>query len=250
MIGHPHVHVRRIDSTNSRARELAGAGAPHGTLVTAAEQTHGRGRQGRSWWAPPGTAALMSVVVRGHRGAPLPLVAGLAACEALEAGAPVRCALKWPNDIWIDARKAGGVLVEARPGEEWAVVGIGLNIGVTEAELPAELRGSATSLAIAAPGSALPAADGVVDAVLGALARRLEQASADVLAAWAERDALRGRPVRWQDGEGLAAGIDAHGHLLVDASEGRMALDAGEVHLLASADQAGRLRPRPTCRSR
>ena len=81
MIGLPRVHHRTTDSTNARARELALGGAPHGTLITADEQTAGRGRQGRQWVAPPGKALLMSVVLRhlGGAQAHLPLAAALAA---------------------------------------------------------------------------------------------------------------------------------------------------------------------------
>jgi BirA family transcriptional regulator, biotin operon repressor / biotin---[acetyl-CoA-carboxylase] ligase len=113
MIGSPRVHHRRTDSTNDRARELAVAGAPHGTLVTADEQTAGRGRQGRAWTAPPSTALLASLVVRdlGAAGALLPLAAAVATCEACEAHATVRCAIKWPNDVWIGGRKAAGILI-------------------------------------------------------------------------------------------------------------------------------------------
>jgi BirA family transcriptional regulator, biotin operon repressor / biotin---[acetyl-CoA-carboxylase] ligase len=84
MIGSPRVHYRVTDSTNERARELADQGALHGTLVTADEQESGRGRQGRVWSAPPGTAVLMSLILRDldERHALLPLVAAVAVCEA------------------------------------------------------------------------------------------------------------------------------------------------------------------------
>src|SRR5688500_16749042 len=117
MIGTPRVHLRLADSTNERARALAVAGAPHGTLVTADEQTAGRGRQGRVWTAPPRSAVLMSLVLRDLREA-LPLAAAVAVCEAL----PVPAAIKWPNDIWIERRKVAGILVEGRPQEGWAVL--------------------------------------------------------------------------------------------------------------------------------
>ncbi len=133
-LGRPRLHLRRTDSTNARARELATAGAPHGTLVTAREQTAGRGRQGRSWSAPPGRALLMSLVVR-DQAALLPLRAGLAVADV--AGPEAR--VKWPNDVLVDGRKVAGVLVESRPLEGWAVVGIGLNVAVDPAELPGEL---------------------------------------------------------------------------------------------------------------
>src|SRR5215218_4128251 len=98
--GHPHRHFSRTDSTNSRARELAAAGAPHGTVVTASEQTAGRGRQGRTWTAPPNKALLYSAIVRPleERHVMLPLAVPLAICEAAEELRPgIECGVKWPN---------------------------------------------------------------------------------------------------------------------------------------------------------
>jgi BirA family transcriptional regulator, biotin operon repressor / biotin---[acetyl-CoA-carboxylase] ligase len=222
MIGHPRAHWRLTDSTNERARELVAAGAPHGTLVTAAEQSAGRGRQGRAWTAPPGSAVLMSLVLRDPHEL-LPLAAAVATCEAV----PVECRIKWPNDVWAAGRKLAGILAEGRPQEGWAVLGIGLN--VTTEEFPPELRDSATSLRLEGVETDT---ESILAALLAALERRLEDEPAELLSAWRERDALRGRRVRWRDGEGTAAGIDDTGALLVDTEDGRVALEAGEVHLL------------------
>ena len=232
MIGSPRVHHRLTDSTNERAKQLAAAGAPHGTVVTADEQSAGRGRQGRSWSAPAGRALLMSLLLRGleERHAVLPLAAAVAVCEACEEVAPVSCRIKWPNDVWIERRKLAGILVEGRPQEGWAVLGIGLNVGTEEHELPAELRETATSLRIGS-GESLPITE-VLGRLLEVLDRRLAAAPEETLAAWRERDALRGERVRWADGDGTAAGIDDSGGLIVETEEGRVALDAGEVHLL------------------
>jgi BirA family biotin operon repressor/biotin-[acetyl-CoA-carboxylase] ligase len=225
MIGTPRVHHRLTDSTNERARELAAAGAPHGTLVTADEQAAGRGRQGRVWTAPPRSALLMSLVLRDldERDALLPLAAAVAVCEAL----PVAAAIKWPNDVWIDRRKVAGLLVEGRPQEGWAVLGIGLN--VTTESFPAELAETATSLRQAG-------VDTTPEDLLPGLLRSLEDWLAappqGVLEAWRERDALRGERVRWADGEGVADGIDDSGALVVQTGNGPVTLDAGEVHLL------------------
>ncbi|HEY7632790.1 MAG TPA: biotin--[acetyl-CoA-carboxylase] ligase [Thermoleophilaceae bacterium] len=234
MIGSPRVHHRTTDSTNERAKELALGGAPHGTLVTADEQTAGRGRQGRQWVAPPGKALLMSVVLRhlGGAQAHLPLAAALAACEAAELSAPpVHCTIKWPNDVWIDGRKLAGILVEGRPQEGWAVLGIGLNVATSEDEFPEELRGLATSLS-AATGNEPPPLETVLDHLLRELDARLDDSPDAIVTSWRERDALRGQPVRWQGGAGTATGIDDSGALIVETSTGRVTLDAGEVHLL------------------
>ena len=225
MIGEPRHHHPATDSTNERARELASAGAGHGTLVTAGEQTAGRGRQGRTWTAAAGEALLMSVIVRDlePRDALLPLIAALAVCEAAEAVSDVRCEIKWPNDVWVDRRKLSGILVEARPAAGWAIVGIGLNTGVRE--FPEELRETATTLD-------LPDPDVALEPLLTALDRWLAADQAEILAAWRERDALEGSPVRWQDGEGTARGVDDTGSLLVETPTGEiLALEAGEVHL-------------------
>lgn len=229
MIGTPRVHHRVADSTNERAKQLAVAGAPDGTLVTADEQTAGRGRQGRAWVAPAGSAVLMSLVVRGldDRFPLLPLVAAVAVAEACESLAPARCEIKWPNDVWIERRKVAGILVEGRPAEDWAVLGIGLNVGT--AEFPEELREVATSLRIA--GGADAGVESALGAMLAALARWLGKEAVEVLAAWRERDALRGSHVRWAEGSGVAAGIDDSGALVVDTADGAVTLGAGEVHL-------------------
>lgn len=231
-LGRPHVHHRTTDSTNERARALASAGAPHGTLVTAEAQSAGRGRQGRAWIAPPGSALLMSLVVRdlGERNALLPLAAALAVCEACEEVAPVACMIKWPNDVWMDGRKVAGILVEGRSQEGWAVLGMGVN--VTTTLFPAELAGTATSLELAAPGRAPVTAVELLAPLLAALGRGLEAPPGAVLSAWRGRDALRGAPVRWRDGEGTADGITDSGALVVRVDGGAVELDAGEVHLL------------------
>jgi BirA family biotin operon repressor/biotin-[acetyl-CoA-carboxylase] ligase len=222
MIGSPRVHHRLTDSTNERAKQLAAAGAPHGTLVTADEQTAGRGRQGRVWTAPPRSAVLMSVVLR-ELDERLPLTAAVAVSDAL----PAEAAIKWPNDVWIHGRKVAGILVEGRPQEGWAVVGIGLNVS-TEA-FPAELADVATSLRLA--GIEVDA-ESVLAAVLRSLDEWLGAPPARVLEAWRERDALKGERVRWTGGEGIASGIDDSGALVVETSAGPVTLDAGEVHLL------------------
>lgn len=221
-LGLPRLHLRTVDSTNRRARELAAAGAPHGTLVTAAEQTAGRGRQGRTWSAPPGRALLLSVVLRD----PPPLLPLIAAAAVAEL-AGERARVKWPNDVLVDGRKVAGILAEGRPQEGWAVLGIGVNAAVRLEDLPPELHETAGTLGLE-PGELEPA----LRRLLAALERWLAAAEAEVLAALRARDALAGQRVRWDGGEGVARGIDEGGRLVVDRPDGTsVALEAGEVHL-------------------
>ena len=222
MIGTPRAHWRLTDSTNERAKELAARGAAHGTLVTADEQSAGRGRQGRVWTAPPRSAVLMSLVVRDP-GEMLPLTAAVAICDAL----PVDCAIKWPNDVWLDRRKLAGILVEGRPQQRWAVLGVGLNVRARD--FPAELEDVATSLCLAGIDTDV---ESILARILLSLERWLGAPRPAVLEAWRQRDAIRGEWVRWASGEGTAAGIDDSGALLVDVGEDRIALEAGEIHLL------------------
>jgi BirA family transcriptional regulator, biotin operon repressor / biotin---[acetyl-CoA-carboxylase] ligase len=235
-LGHPRVHLRVTDSTNERARALAIAGAPHGTLVTACEQTAGRGRQGRRWSAPPASALLASLVLRGERDpagttaqppALLPLIAAVAVCDVVGAQAQI----KWPNDVVLirEGRlaKLAGILVEGRPQDGWAVLGIGLNVAVRLEDMPAQLRATAATL-----GEPRAAIEVRLKQLIGALERRLGEPAQATLEAYRARDALREREITWAGGRGRAQGIDAAGRLVVALEQGgETALEAGEVHL-------------------
>ena len=225
-LGHPRLHLRSTDSTSDRARELAAAGAPHGTLVTASVQTAGRGRQGRSWVAPPASSLLMSLLLRSPP-ALLPPIAAVAVCDLLP-----QALIKWPNDIVIAGpqglSKLGGILAEGRPQEGWAVLGIGLNVAVELEQLPEQVRAGAATLALSRD-----AIEPLLQQLLDALEHRLAEPAEVTLGAWRARDALRERPVAWAGGRGTADGIDGHGRLVVALRDGgRVTLEAGEVHLL------------------
>ena len=204
-------------------------GAPHGTIVTAAEQSAGRGRQGRTWSAPPGRALLVSVVLRDPP-AMVPLIAAVAVADVCGPAARI----KWPNDVLLEGRKAAGILVEGRPQEGWAVAGIGLNVAVRPDDLPEDLRDRATGL-----GREPSEVEDVLAELVTALERRLGETPAQTLAAWRDRDALFGREITWTAGAGTAAGVDDGGRLLVDVAGGeRLALDAGEVHIWRTSPPA------------
>jgi BirA family transcriptional regulator, biotin operon repressor / biotin---[acetyl-CoA-carboxylase] ligase len=234
-LGQPRRHFRVVGSTNDVARDLAIGGAASGTVVTADEQSAGRGRSGRRWSAPAGAALLASAIVRplDERHALLPLAVPLATCEAIEALATLDCAVKWPNDVWIEERKVAGILIEARP-PDWAVIGVGINLAVPDDAFPDDLRWPATSV-----GAGVEPAS-----MLASLCERLEAwleaPVAEVVAEFNRRDALRGRPLRWEgaggeesSGAGTGSGVDDRGNLLVDTGDGETArLGAGEVQLL------------------
>lgn len=229
-LGAPRLHLRSVGSTNARAQQLATAGAPHGTLVTAAEQTAGHGRQGRSWVTPPERALACSLVLRDPPRL-LPMVAALAVADVAAQFDRARRApaIKWPNDVLLDGRKLAGILAEGRPQEGWVVLGIGVNVAIEQDAFPPELRELATSL------GGTPAD---VEPVLAVLLARLEHWSAAspaaAMDAYRARDALAGREIRWGPHErhGIAQGVADDGRLRVRAADGQeLLLDAGEVHL-------------------
>jgi BirA family biotin operon repressor/biotin-[acetyl-CoA-carboxylase] ligase len=135
--------------------------------------------------------------------------------------------LKWPNDVLLWGRKVAGILVEGRPQEDWAVVGIGINVALELDQLDEETKQRAGTLGLA------PAdVESVLAALLEKLGSWLARSESEALDAVRERDALLGQPVSWSEGEGVGAGIDERGNLLVRLADQRtIALNAGEVHL-------------------
>lgn len=155
VIGGRIVSLARTASTNDVAWQEALADESEGTVVFAEEQTTGRGRMGRAWWSPAGSGVLMSVVLRPQlqvgQSHILTAMASVAVAQALREHLPIPARIRWPNDVFIADRKVAGILVEGRTLATGAsfVVGIGLNVNGSEADLPPELIGVATSLAIA-----------------------------------------------------------------------------------------------------
>lgn len=143
-----------VTSTNDVAKEIAKAGAPHGTAVIAGQQTGGRGRMGRSFSSPAGMGVYLSVILRPQCQAEklmhLTCAAGTLMCDALQNALGIRPKLKWINDLILDDKKLGGILTELSLGKdgavEYAVVGIGINCNQLEADFPPELQKTAVSL--------------------------------------------------------------------------------------------------------
>lgn len=234
-IGRRVLRRDRVDSTMDEVLALAAAGEPDGTVVVADEQLAGRGRDGRPWIAPTGSSILCSVLLRPssppERLTTLPLLVGVAVAEAIEAVAPVKVQLKWPNDCWIDERKVAGVLIQARVLPTLAVaVGIGINVHREAGHEP-----GGTSIE-AASGRAIDR-----DELLGALLDRLDReyrrfVEADGrpdLAPWRARAALVGEVVEVRDGSrrlrGVLTGVDWEGALLLRENDATIRVASGEL---------------------
>jgi BirA family biotin operon repressor/biotin-[acetyl-CoA-carboxylase] ligase len=235
------VYLPVTGSTNDVAQALAAEGAPEGTLVIADEQTAGRGRLGRQWWAPAGANLLLSLLLRPAlpplQALRLTMVAGLAAAEAIEQTTGLAAHLKWPNDIWLNGKKAGGILAETRLADEqleYVIVGLGLNVNA-DLSAHAGFVGVATSLMMESG----QRQDRLL--ILRALVERFAAwygriGSPDLREAWAGRLITLGQQVDAhadrQSVSGLAEAVDEDGALLVRIGDGRLhRLSAGDVSL-------------------
>jgi BirA family transcriptional regulator, biotin operon repressor / biotin---[acetyl-CoA-carboxylase] ligase len=238
--------VHRLEtvlSTNDAARALALGGAVHGTAVLAREQTRGRGTKGRAWHSPAGLGLYASFILRGRAGAALPfphllpLAAGLAASDAVFEASDVECGLKWPNDIVYCGKKLGGILCEGvsgGAGGDFAIVGVGLNVGHDPIDFPDGIREASTSIQIAG-GRAVTvetlwaALCGALDRWYNVLARGDKE---KVVRTFESRPAFpRGAAVRIETAaetfEAEYRGLDGEGRLVVTRSgAGTTVLDA------------------------
>jgi BirA family biotin operon repressor/biotin-[acetyl-CoA-carboxylase] ligase len=231
-----HVYLyARVDSTNTRARQLAAEDAPAGTIVLADEQTAGRGVAARRWASPKAQGLYLSLLLRPrHVANPLliPLLAGLGVARAAEQLLGGSVGIKWPNDIVVRNRKAGGVLSEASwsaRAPNHVVLGIGVNVHQKPADFPPELREVAISLDMAAGRrvSRLELADLVLREIEPRCASPEEMLDRETLRLLDERDWLRDRrctvlvagspPL-----EGTAAGIAPDGALLFRPDHGAL----------------------------
>jgi BirA family biotin operon repressor/biotin-[acetyl-CoA-carboxylase] ligase len=244
--GQPVHSAPELPSTNDEAHRLAAEGAPHGALVVADAQSQGRGRRGRSWVTPPGTALAFTLVLRPElppaRAPELQLAAAVAVCEAARALGAARAAIKWPNDVECGGRKLSGLLAELRTSGdrlEHVVLGVGLNVNLTEEHLPVELRETATSLLLER-GEAVPRAW-----VLFRLVERLDhwlgvhERFEPVRARWRELSSTLGRSVRIESGTaGDAAGQGLHGEAVDLAEDGALLVrdEQGVVHRISAGD--------------
>lgn len=246
LIGRSVVYYSSIGSTNEVLKELAHQGAPEGTLVIADEQTAGKGRLGRKWLAPPGTSLLLSLLFRPnitpHQASRLTMICSLAIADAIEGLTGLSVGLKWPNDVFIRGKKAGGILTESGTmGQhlDYVVVGMGLNVNLDLSALP-ELRDMATSLSQEL-GREVPRL-GLLWTILEGIEARYKslRSGQSPHEEWAARLVNLGREVQvTTPGEvlaGWAEGVDADGALILRTPDGqRRRVLGGDVALRGSA---------------
>ena len=234
-----------VTSTMDVAKERARAGAPHGTVVVAEEMTGGRGTHGRPWLAPPG-GLYLSIVLRGLQDPHLlTLALGNAVAATLEvAGVDPR--LKWVNDVHLGdergglGRKVAGILVEAESTGsrlDFLVAGIGVNVNGKSSALPGLEQAATTLEDQLGCDSCIPDLEALLLAEVDkAVALARDGRSAEIVADFRRRDALKGRRVRVANGtqvvDGTAEGVDDQGRLLVAAAEGVKRLSSGTVQVL------------------
>jgi BirA family transcriptional regulator, biotin operon repressor / biotin---[acetyl-CoA-carboxylase] ligase len=218
---------RSVASTQTLARRWAEAGAPEGAVVLADHQTEGRGRRGRRWTAPPGAALLFSTVLRPSvpvaRWPEIPLAAGCAVAEALEAVAGMAAVLKWPNDVLVGGGKVAGILAEGLTGPSPVVIlGIGVNVAQGAGDWPPDLADRARSLAglgaTVTREQLLTACLARLDDWYGALRDRGFE---PVRATWRRRGVLGGR-VGEAEEAGIAVDLAPGGALIVHRDDGRI----------------------------
>lgn len=241
LIGRRVVYLDRTASTNEVAKDLARRRAPEGAVVLAEEQYAGKGRLGRTWVSPPGASILLSVVLRPPMAAfsCLTMMASLAAARAVERATGLETRIKWPNDVLIEGKKAGGILIEGELAGErprFAVVGIGLNVNFDVRKVP-EIPEKVTSVSLEL-GRDFPR-----QLLLLSLLAELEVAylalkgGAPIQEEWRARLETIGRPVRVTPAagpvyEGRAEDVDGLGRLLLRRADGSVvALSEGDVSL-------------------
>jgi len=239
--------LQETASTNRDVDTAAQAGAAEGFLVMADAQTAGRGRMSHTWFSPPGANLYFSLLLRPDvelaAVQSLPLVVGLAVTEAIIECAPaLQPKIKWPNDLLVNGKKICGILCELQTKHDkpdYIVAGIGVNVNLTADQIPNELKTSATSILIE-NGKPLNR-----EQLLAAILNRLEPLYDNwrafgfkpFVANMHALDALRGLLIRidlsGEPVEGIAAGIQADGALLLETSKGLRPIYSGEAHILA-----------------
>lgn len=231
-----------IDSTNTRAKELAAQGAPEGTVLIADHQTGGRGRLGRTFLSPAGTGIYMSVILRPHcppaKLMHLTCAAAVAACDAVEQAAGFRPGIKWTNDLVYQGRKLAGILTElgfsSDGNVDWVVIGIGVNCLQKTDDFDPAIRSFAGSLSMFAPGCGRAAVAAALVEAFHAMDLTRKEAIMDRYRAGCitlgkEVSLLRADE---KPRHGRAVGLDDDGALIVEFAPGvTETVNSGEISL-------------------
>ncbi|HWL39419.1 MAG TPA: biotin--[acetyl-CoA-carboxylase] ligase [Gemmatimonadaceae bacterium] len=224
-----------VASTMDVAHRLAGEGAPAGTVVLADRQTAGRGRAGKSWVSAQGAGIWLTMIERPLSSSGLEVLslrAGLALAEALDRFAPEPIRLKWPNDLYVEGGKLGGILVEARWREqsvEWVAIGVGVNVRQPEDVPEARALDPGTSRLAVLPE--------MVQAVHSAAAST-GPLDRQEIEAFNARDLARGRLCR-EPGLGRVAGISPSGELLIALADAVAPFRSGSLVLEGESEGEG-----------
>ena len=246
-MGYQDIFLASTDSTNRNAKQMGVEGVTHGSGVVADTQTAGRGRLDREWFSPPGKNLYCSYVVRPDLDLvdypKLTMAAGVAVVDCLRQTSRIEAGLKWPNDIYINTRKCGGILCESFSSSDttFAIIGIGINCNLSYADIPEDLKGIATSLSIES-GTRVNVRklyNDLRDHLLDVILHFEEKGFSEILTSWNRYDLFRGKRMTWvrADGapvEGVSLGADPDGSLVVEDTEGnRHEVISGDVSLIA-----------------
>jgi BirA family biotin operon repressor/biotin-[acetyl-CoA-carboxylase] ligase len=245
-IGEPLYFFPSVESTNYVAFNLAGAGAPEGTVIVADHQTRGRGRMQRTWVSPPAVNLYTSIILRPAStpaSSPfLTIMAGVAVAQLLIGYCPQQVQLKWPNDVLINKKKVCGILTEMKTAGskvDYVIIGIGINLNMQEKDFPFPLAPTGTSLQIETGTSVdrVEFAAKLLD-ILGALYKVLNREGMQPLRElWLSYSQLVGKSVSVTFAEevyrGMVMGMDNSGALLVTGEKGRQhRVIAGDVKVI------------------
>lgn len=233
IFGQQVIYREKENSTNELAKELAQKGAAQGTVVIAEEQTGGKGRLGRVWYSPPGQGLWFSVILRPEinpvDASKLTLMSAVGVARTIRELTRIPAGIKWPNDVLIDQRKVCGILLEMSAEIDkinYIVVGVGVNVNLDEAKIPAEIDGVAISLAEqeklkVTRVELLAALLNNLDNLYGEF---LAGKFSEILIAWKEMSVTLNRWVRVMSGseteEGIAFDLDDDGALILMKEDG------------------------------
>lgn len=233
VFGQQVIYREKVSSTNELAKELAQKGAAQGTVVIAEEQTGGKGRLGRVWYSPPGQGLWFSVILRPEispvDASKLTLISAVGVARTIRELTRIPAGIKWPNDVLIDQRKVCGILLEMSAEIDkinYIVVGVGVNVNLDEAKIPAEIDGVAISLAeqeklkvtrVELLAALLNNLDNLYDEFLAGK-------FSEILTSWKEMSVTLNRWVRVISGseteEGIAFDLDDDGALILMKDDG------------------------------